>query len=216
MTDPVNLLIVDPHSIYRCGVMTCLCSLEEIGSVAEAASVEEALEHPNLPDAGLVIVDYDLPGMVDFIRIVRSSTSARVVACTSRADEESVLGVIQAGAVGVMSKQTVTRETLAAGVRAALNGAGVVTPELLSTLLAGLSRVSRDVLEPNGLTLSRLTRRERRVLSLIADGHPTREVALELSYSERTVKNVLHDIVVKLNVRTRAQAVACAVREGLI
>jgi DNA-binding NarL/FixJ family response regulator len=76
--------------------------------------------------------------------------------------------------------------------------------------------VSRDVLEPKGLTLSRLTRREQQVLSLIAEGHPTREVALKLSYSERTVKNVLHDIVVKLNVRTRSQAVACAVREGLI
>jgi DNA-binding NarL/FixJ family response regulator len=115
-----------------------------------------------------------------------------------------------------VSEQTLTRETLAAGVRATLNGTGVVTPELLVTLLSGIFRVSRDVLEPKGLTLSRLTRREQQVLSLIAEGHPTREVALKLSYSERTVKNVLHDIVVKLNVRTRSQAVACAVREGLI
>lgn len=71
-------------------------------------------------------------------------------------------------------------------------------------------------MKPKGLTLPRLTRREQQALSLIAEGHPTREVALKLSYSERTVKNVLHDIVVKLNVRTRSQAVACAVREGLI
>ncbi len=54
------------------------------------------------------------------------------------------------------------------------------------------------------------------MLSLIAAGHPTREVALELSYSERTVKNVLHDVVTKLNARSRSQAVAFAVREGLI
>lgn len=216
MAEAVDVLIVDPHSIYRCGLATCLSSLEEVGSIAEADSIEEALEHPDLPQAGLVIVDYELPGSVDFVRAVRSTTDARVLACTSRADEETLLRVVQTGAVGLMSKQTLTRETLAAGVRATLNGAGVVTPELLGPLLSGLSRVSRDVLEPKGLTLSRLTRREQQVLSLIAEGHPTREVAQKLSYSERTVKNVLHDIVVKLNVRTRSQAVACAVREGLI
>jgi DNA-binding NarL/FixJ family response regulator len=63
---------------------------------------------------------------------------------------------------------------------------------------------------------ARLTDREQQVLALIAAGHPTREVALELSYSERTVKNVLHDVVTKLNARSRSQAVAFAVREGLI
>jgi DNA-binding NarL/FixJ family response regulator len=212
----VDLLLVDAHAIYRCGLATCLCSLDEVGSIAEAQSIEEALDDPALPEAGLVIVDYELPRAAEFIRVVRRTTNARVVACTSRVDEETLLSVIQAGAVGLMSKQTLTREALASGVRAALSGAGVVTPELLGTLMSGLSRVSRDVLEPQGLTLSRLTEREQHVLSLIADGLPTREVAQELCYSERTVKNVLHDIVVKLNVRTRSQAVAFAVREGLI
>jgi DNA-binding NarL/FixJ family response regulator len=216
VTEAADVLIVDPQSIYRCGLVACLRPLEEVGSIGEAESIGEALEHPNLAQADLVIVDYELPGTADFIRVVCRTTGARVLACTGRADEESLLLVIQAGAVGLMSKQTLTRETLAAGVRATLNGAGVVTPELLGTLLSGIFRVSRDVLEPKGLTLSRLTRREQQVLSLIAEGHPTREVALKLSYSERTVKNVLHDIVVKLNVRTRSQAVACAVREGLI
>ena len=61
-----------------------------------------------------------------------------------------------------------------------------------------------------------LTDREQQVLSLIAAGHPTREVAQQLCYSERTVKNVLHDVVTKLNARSRSQAVAFAVREGLI
>ena len=63
---------------------------------------------------------------------------------------------------------------------------------------------------------ARLTDREQQVLALIADGHPTREVAQQLCYSERTVKNVLHDVVTKLNARSRSQAVAFAVREGLI
>ena len=216
MSDPVNLLIIDSHSIYRCGLVTCLSGLAEVGHVAEAGSIPEAFEHEALPTADVVIVDHDLPGTPEFVRTVRRTTDARVIVCTSRCDEDTLLTVIQAGAVGIMSKETLTPEALAAAVRAALNGAGVVTPELLGSLLEGLSRVSRDVLEPQGLTLSRLTQREQRVLGLIADGHATRDVAHELSYSERTVKNVLHDIVVKLNVRTRSQAVALAVREGLI
>jgi DNA-binding NarL/FixJ family response regulator len=214
--DPVDVLIVDPHSIYRCGLATCLCGLDEIGTIAEAESIADARDHPSLPEIDLVIVDHELPGTEGFVREVRNITAARVLVYTSRSDEDGLLGVIQAGAVGLMSKQSLTPDALAAGVRAAMTGAGVVAPELLGSLLAGLSRVARDVLEPRGLTLSRLTPREQQVLSMIADGHPTREVATELCYSERTVKNVLHDIVIKLNVRTRSQAVAFAVREGLI
>jgi DNA-binding NarL/FixJ family response regulator len=72
------------------------------------------------------------------------------------------------------------------------------------------------VLEPRGLSLTRLNAREQQVLRLVAEGLPIREVAVQLRYSERTIKNVIHDVVTKLNVRTRSQAVAQAVREGLI
>jgi DNA-binding NarL/FixJ family response regulator len=97
-------------------------------------------------------------------------------------------------------------------VQAAAGGAGVLAPDLLGSLLRGMSSDGS-----NGRpSLARLTEREQQVLALIAKGHPTREVALELSYSERTVKNVLHDVVTKLNARSRSQAVAHAVREGLI
>ena len=86
----------------------------------------------------------------------------------------------------------------------------MVTSELLRELLDGL------VPEYDKPVAARLTDREQQVLSLIAAGHPTREVAQQLCYSERTVKNVLHDVVTKLNARSRSQAVAHAVREGLI
>ena len=91
-----------------------------------------------------------------------------------------------------------------------------MAPDLLGTLLRGITRASREVLEPRGLSLSRLTAREQEVLRLVAEGHPTREVANRLCYSERTIKNVIHDVVTKLNARTRSQAVALAVRERLI
>jgi len=91
------------------------------------------------------------------------------------------------------------------------------TDEQVDQLLGNLLRgISPESLEPARPSTAHLTDREQQVLSLIAAGHPTREVAQALSYSERTVKNVLHDVVTKLNARSRSQAVAFAVREGLI
>ena len=114
--------------------------------------------------------------------------------------------------MGFLRKDTLTPEALGAAVSAAAEGTGVVAPDLLGNLLKGVSSEGL-----NGRpTLARLTEREQQVLALIAQGHPTREVAQELCYSERTVKNVLHDVVTKLNARSRSQAVAHAVREGLI
>ena len=92
----------------------------------------------------------------------------------------------------------------------------MLAPDLLGDLLRTIARASNEMLEPRGLSLSPLTVREQEVLRLVADGHPTREVAKRLSYSERTVKNVIHDVVTKFNARSRSQAVAAAVREGLI
>ena len=120
------------------------------------------------------------------------------------------------GPCGYLTKDTLTPETLAAGVRAVHSGAGILPPDLLGTLLRTLAEVSRDVLEPRGLSLTSLTTRERNVLRLVAKGLPTREVAQQLSYSERTIKAVMHDVTTKLHAKSRSQAVALAVREGLI
>jgi len=207
----VKLFVVDPHTIYRRGLVACLEGLPEVDAVGQAGSVRDAWESPPLFDADLVLLDHVMPGGPDFVGAVAESTSARVIVCSSHCAEDAVLAAIQAGAVGVLRKDTLTTESLATAVRAAANGTGVVTSELLRDLLDGLAANADD--RP---VVARLTDREQQVLTLIAQGHPTREVALELSYSERTVKNVLHDVVTKLNARSRSQAVAHAVREGLI
>jgi len=135
-----------------------------------------------------------------------------VIVCTADGSEDAVHASLQAGAVGFLRKATLTPEALGAAVQAAASGAGVLAPDLLGSLLRGVGSDGT-----NGRpSLARLTEREQQVLALIAKGHPTREVAQELCYSERTVKNVLHDVVTKLNARSRSQAVAHAVREGLI
>jgi len=207
----LNLFVVDPHTIYRRGLAACLEGLPEVSAVGQADSVRRAWDDEALFAADLVLVDHAMSGGVAFIAAVGEATAAAVVVCSALCSEDAVLAALQAGAVGVLRKETLSTDSLASAVRAAADGTGVVTSELLHELLDGLA--------PNGYEkppAARLNDREQQVLSLIAEGHPTREVAEQLCYSERTVKNVLHDVVTKLNARSRSQAVAHAVREGLI
>ena len=206
----MKLFVVDPHTIYRRGLGVCLEGLPEVESVGQADSVRQAWEDDALFAADLVMVDHAMTGGPDFVGAVGEATSAPVVVCSSLCTEEAVLGALQAGAAGVLRKDTLTTDTLASAVRAAVNGTGVVTSELLRDLLDGLATNGHKPAP------TQLTDREQQVLALIAAGHPTREVAQQLCYSERTVKNVLHDVVTKMGARSRSQAVAHAVREGLI
>jgi DNA-binding NarL/FixJ family response regulator len=212
----VRVVIVDPHAIYRHGLAVSLQGLDDVEAVAEVATPDDALTDAALAEADVVICDSAVPGGELFLRTLRDTTAIRVVVCSSASSERDVLEAIGNGAVGYLCKQTLTPDALIASVRGAASGAGVVAPEALGALLRAVSRVSREFLEPQGLSLSRLTEREQQVLRLVAAGHPTREVARQLCYSERTIKNVLHDIVTKLGARSRSQAVAHAVREGLI
>jgi len=212
----VKVFVLDAHAIYRRGLTACLAGVSEVCGVSEAGGVGEAWKNPDLLLAEMVLIDPDMPGGIEFIRQVRESGDTLVVVCSESRDEQDVLAAVQAGAVGYLCKETLSPESLAAGISAARSGAGVMPPDLLGSLLRGITRVSREVLEPRGLSLTRLSEREQQVLRLVAEGHPTREVAERLCYSERTIKNVIHDVVTKLNVRTRSQAVARAVREGMI
>jgi DNA-binding NarL/FixJ family response regulator len=188
--------------------------LDRVESVDQADGVRGAQEHSALSEADIVILDTSIVGGHDFIASVAEAGRALVIACTSDCDEGSVISAVQSGAVGYLRKDTLTHDVLQAAVQAAEGGAAIVGPDLLGPMLCKTQVESDD--GPPQFSVPRLTDREQRVLALIAEGHPTREVAVQLCYSERTVKNVLHDIVTKLNVRSRSQAVAHAVRDGLI
>lgn len=203
----MNLFVLDPHTIYRRGVVASLELMADVDGVAHAETIAEAREDPALERADVVVLDHVLAGARELI----AALDARVIVCTSLCEEEDLLTALQAGAVGFLRKDALTSAGLAAAVQAAATGAGVVAPDLLGSLLKSVSPATLDRPAP-----ARLTDREQQVLALVAQGHPTREVAEQLSYSERTVKNVLHDVVNKLNARSRSQAIAFAVREGLI
>lgn len=140
----------------------------------------------------------------------------RLVLLASTLDAADVGRAVEAGVCGVLRRHEATMDRLLAVISAAAAGDGSVPPDLLGRLLDQVGRLQRQVLDPRGFTLAGLSSREIEVLRLVADGLETREIATRLCYSERTVKNVLHEVTTRLQLRNRSHAVAYAVREGLI
>jgi DNA-binding NarL/FixJ family response regulator len=131
-------------------------------------------------------------------------------------DDASLAAAVEAGLAGLVRRADATPERLASAVCSIARGDGTVPPDLLGRLLAQVGRVQRQVLSPRGFTLTGLAQRELEILRLIADGMDTAEIATRLSYSERTVKNVLHDVTSRLQLRNRSHAVAYALKQGMI
>jgi len=209
-----SVFIIDPHSIFRFGMATCLESMSSVGTVVGVDTVGDAWAHPQLRSADLVIIDAGPDDVSAFVRELRGAYRSRVLAYGSAWQAPAIVAMVEAGAVGVLAKDALSPDALEANVQAALHGAGVLPPDLLGALFASGDEEGDEPI--SAAALSHLTTREQDVLRLIADGHGTREVAEELSYSERTVKSVLHDAVTKLGARSRSHAVAHAVRAGLI
>ncbi|MEA2844712.1 MAG: hypothetical protein QOJ69_2383 [Actinomycetota bacterium] len=150
------------------------------------------------------------------IRAVQRNGVPRVVVVVTRVDDGGLLAALEAGACGIIRRGEARSDRLVAAVRAAVAGDGTMPPDLLGRLLDQIGRLQRQVLAPRGLTIAGLAEREIEVLRLIADGLDTNEIAGRLCYSERTVKNVIHDVTSRLQLRNRSHAVAYAMRQGLI
>jgi len=208
----MRLFVVDPHPIFRRGLVASLAMMQGVDLVTQAQSPDDALASGELAAANVVVLDCSATGGVEFISTVRERIGAPVLVCTSDCSEPTVFAALREGATGYLRKDCLTHEALQAAITAVSSGTSVISDDLL----AGVVRVGAAGEDAPGRSIAQLSEREQSVLSLIAEGHPTREIAQQLSYSERTVKNVLHDVVTKLGVRSRSQAVAQAVRDGLI
>lgn len=194
--------------ITRTGLMAQLVHRPEVSLADDDVEAEGAVT--------IVVADEADETALRFIRAARQGDGSRVVLVVTRLEEGSLLGAVEAGVSSVLRRSEATPDRIIAAAEAAANGGGSMAPELLGRLLDHVGRLQRDVLEPRGLRFSGLTDREVRVLRLIADGHDTLEVGQHLFYSERTVKNIIHDITSRLNLRNRTHAVAYALRQGLI
>ncbi|CAM3692884.1 helix-turn-helix transcriptional regulator [Smaragdicoccus niigatensis] len=147
--------------------------------------------------------------------LARNSRSRKLLVLR-HVEETALISAAEDGVNGVLRRNEATSDALTRAILRLNRGEGVIPADLLGTLLNQVGRLQRQVLTPRGLSFTGLTDREVKVLRLVAEGHDTSEIAAELSYSQRTVKNVLHDVTTRLQLRNRSHAVAYAMREGLI
>jgi DNA-binding NarL/FixJ family response regulator len=203
---PVIVCAADPLS--RAGIVSQLRRAQGFVVVAEEDAPADAV--------ALVVGDELDAAVTSQLRVLRGHGVARVVLLVSRVDDRALLAAAEAGVTGVVRRSEATPGNLSAAIRSASAGEGSLPPDLLGRLLRQVGQLQRQVLSPRGLTFSGLTERETAVLRLLADGLDTAEVGRRLFYSERTVKNIIHDVTSRLELRNRAHAVAYAIREGLI
>ena len=206
MSTPLPLLVQARDPLSQAGVVAQLNDWPEVRVVPDAPSAEVAI---------LVSDEVD-DDTVRMLRALSRNGCDRVVLVATRIDDAGLVAAVEAGASGLLRRSEATPGALVEAVRLAAVGDGSVPPDLLGRLLRQVGRLQRQVLVPRGLSFSGLSEREVDVLRLVADGLDTGEIARHLSYSERTIKNVIHDVTTRLQLRNRSQAVAYAMREGLI
>lgn len=150
------------------------------------------------------------------LRSLRARGVPALVLVVTYVDDAGLVAAVEHGVAGLLRRSEASADRLVEVIRAAEAGNGSVPPDLLGRLLHQVGALQREVLGPRGLSFSGLADREVEVLRLVAEGFDTAEIAAKLSYSQRTIKNVLHDITSRLHLRNRSHAVAYALRNGLI
>jgi len=203
---PVHVTSTDP--ILKTGVATQLRARPEIVLVTQP--------EPEVDAVCVVVSDVVDDAALQLVRELRVQGQRQVIFVLSVVDGAALLAAIEAGACGVVARGEATPERLVTAVTQAAAMGGVLSPKLLGRLLEQVNRLQNQVLAPKGLRFSGLSDREAAVLRMIAQGMEVREIAHDLSYSERTIKNTLHDVVSRFQLRNRTHAVAFAMREGMI
>jgi DNA-binding NarL/FixJ family response regulator len=153
---------------------------------------------------------------VRLLKAVQRRQSVRVVLVLNTVDDAALLSAVEGGACALLRRSQATTDALTMAVTSAAAGEGSVPPDLLGRLLSQVGRLHQHVLGPRGMTLAGFSQREIEVLKLVSEGLSTQEIADRLSYSERTIKNVIHDVTARFHLRNRSHAVAHAMKAGLI
>jgi NarL family two-component system response regulator LiaR len=211
-SDRIRLLIVDDHKVVRNGLQVFISLYDDIEVVGEANNGQQALEQCAAHQPDVVLMDMVMPVMdgPTATRLIREQfPEVQVVALTSFDEEALVHQVVQAGAVGYLYKD-VEEEELIGAIRNAREGRPVLAPEAMQALMHRTARpVESSTIEP-------LTKREREVLVLMAQGMTNPQIAEQLVISPSTTQFHVHNILGKLSVGTRTEAVAIAIQSKLI
>jgi DNA-binding NarL/FixJ family response regulator len=208
MTEPIPTYVYSQDPISQAGITSQLRFWREIRLVEEA-DLEEA-------QVAVIAADGVDEETTRVLRGLQRGGKPKLLLVAANLDGPALVAAAEVGVSGLLRRVDATPGQLVRTIVKVASGEAEVPSDLLGRLLDQVGRLQRQVLTPRGLSFSGLNARETVVLRLVAEGHDTSEIADQLCYSERTVKNVLHDITTRLQLRNRTHAVAYAVREGLI
>jgi DNA-binding NarL/FixJ family response regulator len=215
---PVTVVVADDQSAVREGLVLLLGTLPGISVAGQAADGDAAVSLVAQANPQVVLMDLNMPGcdgVTATRRITAEHPGTRVVVLTTYADDESIIGALQAGALGYLTKDA-TRAEIGRAIQAAAAGQAVLDPGVQRRLLSAAARAPEIAATPGdrGETDDDLTPREAEVLRLIAVGQSNREIARALFVSEATVKTHVNRIFAKTGSRDRVQAMRYAYTHG--
>lgn len=220
-TEPIRVLIADDHALFRRGLEMVLAEDEGIQLVGQARDGAEAVQVASEAVPDVVLMDIRMPktsGIEAARRMKEVAPSAKIVMLTISDEEDDLFEAIRAGASGYLLKD-IPLDEVADAVRSVHGGQSLINPSMAGKLLsefATLARRDEGEQAVKHVAAPKLTDREMEVLRLVARGMNNRDIAKELFISENTVKNHVRNILEKLQIHSRMEAVMIAVREKLI
>lgn len=214
MNDIIRVLIADDHPLFRDGIRTLLLAIPDMELVGEAEDGDKAIEFARQLQPDVLLMDVQMPGIngIEATRqIIYSSPHIAVLMVTMFDDDDSVFSAMRAGARGYLLKGA-KHDEIQRAIRAVANGEAIFSPTIAARLLTFFANVKQPKLSK---IFPELSEREFEILDLIAAGYRNPEIADKLVVSPKTVRNHVSNILSKLQVADRAQAILKAREAGL-
>jgi len=211
VTEPIRVLVADDHPLFRDGLIALLHDEPDTELTGTAATGTEAVDLARETQPDVVVMDLQMPGLNGIEatrRIVADSPHIAVLVLTMFDDDDSIFSALRAGARGYLLKGA-DREQIRCGIQAAANGEIIFGAQLAERMLGYFTSAAPPPVFPQ------LTEREREVLELVAQGQDNTSIAARLRLSQKTVRNNVSNILAKLQVADRAQAIVRARDVGL-
>lgn len=212
----VSILIADDHPLVRNALKSLISTNPSMKIIGEASNGEEAVTLADKLRPDVIIMDIGMPvmnGLEATRQIKANHPNISILVLTVHTDKEHVLGILEAGAAGYLTKVAFDDDILCA-IKAIATGEAVLTPSILQQILG--SHTGEAVKTPSAPIVQNLSSREILILKLAAKGLSNKNIASELNLSEGTIKSYLVDIFSKINVSSRTEAVITGLKAGFI
>ncbi|CAI09715.1 response regulator [Aromatoleum aromaticum] len=221
MPDPIRVLLVDDHALFRSGIKSLLQRHAEFEIVGEAGDGMEGVKRAGQLKPDVVLLDLHMPGLSGrdaAAMMAEEAPNSHVLMLTVSEDAEDLIETLRAGACGYLLKN-IEADALIAAINRAAEGESVISPQMMGKLLKGVRGelpVKTAAQTAVASELNKLSPREREILAFLARGQSNKEIARKLELAESTVKIHVQNVLRKLNLTSRVQAAVFAVEQGIV